>query len=75
MCTSKTESFEEIKNLLLEHFKPKNFVIAKSYRFYDIKEEDESISNFFICLKHLSSTCEFRTFLKRALRQICMRVK
>ena len=57
------KSFKEIKHLLLEHFKPKHFVIAESYRFYNVKkEEDESVSNFFVHLKHLSSTYEFETF-------------
>ena len=54
------KSFEEIKILLLEHFKLK----------YNVKQgESEPVSNFFfVRLKHLSSTYEFGTFVKRELR-------
>ena len=63
------KNFKEIKYLLLKHFKSKHLVIVESYWFYYAKhEEGESISNFFVHLKHLSSTCKFGTFLKRALR-------
>ena len=56
-----------------EHFKPKHLVITESYRFYNAKQEDgEYVFNFFIHLKHLLSTCEFGTFLKRASRDKCV---
>ena len=62
------KSLEEITQLLLEHFKPKHLVVTESFKFYNAKQEEgESISNFFIRLKHLAPTCEFRLFLKRAL--------
>ena len=42
------KSFEEIKNLSQEHFKPKHLVISESYRFYNNKQDEgESVSNFF----------------------------
>ena len=50
---SSEKSFEEIKHLLLEHFKPKNLVIAENYRFYNAKQkEGDSVFNFFVFLKH-----------------------
>ena len=53
---------------MLEHFKPKHLVVAESFKFYNAKQkEDESISNFLVRLKHLASTYEFGSFLKRAL--------
>lgn len=62
-------SYEGIKHLLLEHFRPKHLVIAKSYGFYETRQEDsESISNDFVRLKHLAFTCEFGTFLERTIR-------
>ena len=71
LCTPQKpsdKSLEDITQLLLEHFKPKHLVVAESFKFYNAKqEEDESISNFLICLKHLASTCEFGSFLKSAL--------
>ena len=72
LCTPQQPSekcLEEITQLLLEHFKPKHLVVAESFKFYSAKQEEgESISNFLVCLKHLASTCEFGSFLKRALR-------
>lgn len=61
-------SYEEIKQLLLEHFKPKRLVVVESYRFYKTKQEDgEPFSNCFVQLKHLASPCEFSSFLETAL--------
>ena len=69
LCTPQKpsdQSLEEIRQLLLEHFKPKHLVVAESFKFYNAKQEEgESISNFLVCLKHLASTCEFGLFLKR----------
>ena len=63
------KSLEGITQQLLEHFKPKHQVVAERFKIYNAKqEEDESISNFLVRLKHLASTCEFGSFLKRALR-------
>ena len=72
LCTPQKpsdKSLEEITQLLLEHFKPKHLVVAESFKFYNAKQkEGESISNFLVRLKHLASTCEFGSFLKRSLR-------
>ena len=72
LCTPQKpsdKSLEEITQLLLEHFKPKHLVVAESFKFYNAKQEEgESISNFLVRLKHLASTCEYGSFLKRALR-------
>ena len=55
--------------MFLNHFKPKQVVIAESYRFNTKQEEGESVCNVFVHLKHLSFTCKFGTFLKRASRE------
>ena len=72
LCTPQkpsNKSLEEITQLLWEHFKPKHRVVTESFKFYNAKqEESESISNVHVCLKHLASTREFGSFLKRALR-------
>ena len=63
-----TNLWRKLHCCLLEHFKPKHLVVAESFKFYNAnQEESESISNFFVRLKHLASTCEFGSFLKRAL--------
>ena len=71
LCTPQKpsdKSLEEITQLLLEHFKTKHLVVAESFQFYNAKQgAGESISNFLVRLKHLASTCEFGSFLKRAL--------
>ena len=69
LCTPQKpsdKSLEEITQLLLKHFKS-NLVVADSFKFYNAKQEGESISNFLVHLKHLASTCEFGSFLKIAL--------
>ena len=71
------KSYEEIKHLLLKHLKPKYFVVTENYCLHNAKkDEGESVSNFFVHLKNLLSTCEFGTFLKKSFkRQICMWVE
>ena len=54
--------------MLLEHFRSKHLVVTKTYSFDDIQQEGDSVSNSFVCLKNLLSTCKSGTFLKRALR-------
>ena len=72
LCTPQKpneKSLEEITQRLLEHFRPKHLVVAEGFKFYKAKQEEgESISNFLVRLKHLTSTCEFGSFLKSALR-------
>lgn len=57
-------TFEEIKHLLLERFKPKYFIIVESHGFYN----GESVLNFIVRFKCLSLTWEFEIFLERALQ-------
>ena len=58
MCTTEAEydrTFEKIKQLLREYFKPKYVNITESHQLYNAKpEEDESVSNLFIQRKHVN---------------------
>ena len=63
------KTFEAIIELLQQHFKPKQLEVAESYRFHRcFQEENESVSSYSACLRHLASTCNFGEFLNRSLR-------
>ena len=65
----KEKTFEAIIELLQQHFKPKRLEVAESYRCHRcFQEENESVSSYSACLRHLASTCNFGEFLNRSLR-------
>ena len=65
----KDKTFEELCEILQQHFKPKRLEVAESYRFHRcVQEEKESISDYSARLRHLASTCNFGEFLNRSLR-------
>ena len=58
----------DLATILKDHFAPKKLLIIKRYRFHNcIQLEGESVSTFAAKLKHLASTCNFRTHLNKAL--------
>ena len=62
-------TFDDIIRILQSHFDPKPLEIAESYKFGTRKQrQGESISDFIIALKNLSTHCNFGEFLDRALR-------
>ena len=65
----KDKTFEQLCELLEWHFKPKQLVVAESYRFHRcFQEENETVSVYSACLQHLASSCNFGEFLNRLLR-------
>lgn len=59
-----SKKFEELMDLLREHFAPKANKRAERYKFNRAKQEDgESIKEFIIRLKTLAQTCEFGDFI------------
>ena len=65
----KDKTFEQLSELLQQHFKPKRLEVAESYRFHRcFQEENESVSVYSARLRHLASTCNFGEFLNRSLR-------
>lgn len=63
------KSYDTLKNVLEKHFSPKRLVVAERFNFYSrVQRPNESIADFVVALKHLSSSCKFSTFLKDALR-------
>lgn len=64
-----TKSYKELTKLLQNHFDPEPIVIAERHKFWTAcQEENESVADFVVRLKKLSSTCSFGTFLEEALR-------
>ena len=67
----KDKTFEQLSELLQQHFKPKRLEVAESYRFHRCFQEDnENVSVYSARLRHLTSTCHFGEFLNRCLRDL-----
>ncbi|XP_040074782.3 uncharacterized protein LOC120846941 [Ixodes scapularis] len=63
------KSFKEVKVLLKNHYSPKSSVIAERCKFNRrVQEEQESVEDFIVALKHLARKCDFGQFLQDALR-------
>ena len=51
------------------HFKPKLIIIAERFRFYKRNQESgEKMANYLAELQRLAATCDFKTFLEKALQ-------
>ena len=67
----KDKTFEQLSELLQQHFKPKRLEVAESYRFHRCFQEDnETVSVYSAHLRHLASTCHFGEFLNCCLRDL-----
>ena len=63
------KSYDDLKEALRLHFKPKALVIAERFRFYQRNQQaGESVMRYLVVLEHLTGRCEFGTFLDEALR-------
>ena len=63
------KSYEDLKAVLLAHFRPKPLLIAERFRFYQRNQAaGESVHDFLADLRRLAITCEFEHFLDQALR-------
>lgn len=52
--------FETATRLLIRHFEPRRIVIAERAKFHTRSQRaDESVSDYFLALKKLSSSCQF----------------
>lgn len=67
-----TKTFDDIVNLLEDHFTPKPLEILENFRFKCRKQgdagADESIDDYLVALRKLAITCNFGDYLKTALR-------
>lgn len=63
------KKFEEIIKVLRSHFAPKKSIIAERCKFHKrFQKEGESLAEYCIAIKQLASSCDFKTFLKDAMR-------
>lgn len=69
-----SKSYDELKALLMKHFKPKPSVIAERCKFNNCYQgENQGMNEFITEIKKLSEHCEFGTFSNDALcdRLVC----
>ncbi|KAF2890099.1 hypothetical protein ILUMI_16074 [Ignelater luminosus] len=62
------KTYQELTDILVNHFKPARLIIDGRIKFNTIVQQEKSISEFVVALKHLAKTCNFGTFLKNVLR-------
>ncbi|CAB3246497.1 unnamed protein product [Arctia plantaginis] len=62
-------SYTKLVEVLKGHYIEKKSAIAARYEFYQYKQkENQSINDFVVQIKRLAANCQFKTFLKEALR-------
>ena len=65
----KDKRFNDLVKTLRAHLKPKPLVIAERFKFHKRTQlQEESVAEYIVTLKGLSTHCEFGTFLNDALR-------
>jgi len=73
LCSPRTPgqfSYEEIVDILKKHFNPVKLQIAESFKFRKCVQKDgESISDYVSRLRRCASTCNYKEFLDRALKE------
>uniref|UniRef100_A0A1B6KSV3 CCHC-type domain-containing protein n=1 Tax=Graphocephala atropunctata TaxID=36148 RepID=A0A1B6KSV3_9HEMI len=63
------KNYTELCKILEDHYSPKRLVVAERFMFYSrCQKPTETIAEFVVAIKHLASTCVFKTFLMDALR-------
>lgn len=60
--------YVDLKKILLDHFRPTKNVRAERFKFWSRQiQENESLTEFILELRNLSSTCEYGSFLDQML--------
>ena len=66
----KDKSLDKLKSTLRTHL---TLMIAERFKFYRrTQREGESVAEYVVALKELSTHCDFRTFLNDALRNLLL---
>ena len=61
--------FKRLKEVLVQHYKPKPLIIAERFAFHKRDQRpEEKINDFLIELRKLAQSCDFGDFLEQALR-------
>ena len=63
-------TYKQLCKILVQHYSPTRLEVAETFKFHTkgIQMSDETVSQFVSRLRGLASTCNFGTFLPRALR-------
>ena len=63
-------NYNELVTLLKKHYTPVRLQIAESFKFRKcVQKDSESISDYVSRLRKCASTCDYSTFLDRALKE------
>ncbi|XP_072384592.1 uncharacterized protein [Diabrotica undecimpunctata] len=63
------KSYDEVVNIMKEHYNPEPLEIAEIFRFIQRKQiEGESVKDYLTVLQRLAITCNFSEYQKKALR-------
>ena len=63
------KDYTELCNVLQEHYSPRKLEVAESFRFHHAQQsEKETVADYCVKLRKLAATCNFGTYLNRALR-------
>ena len=63
------KTYQELKEVLRKHLKPKPLVIAERFEFHQrCQREGETVATFMAELRKLADRCEFGDYLSQALR-------
>ncbi|CAC5381589.1 unnamed protein product [Mytilus coruscus] len=64
-----TKTFDNLKEVLTDHLRPKPLIIAERYKFHQRKQEShEKVRDYLANLRKLADTCQFNALLEEALR-------
>ena len=65
----KAKTFEELIQLLKNHYKPKRLEVAESFKFNRcVQKENETVTEYATRLRGMASFCNYGAYLTRALR-------
>ena len=65
----KDKTYDELVKTLTDHYMPKPLIISERFKFHKRNQkEGESIADYVVQLKKLTTYCEFKAFLNEALR-------
>ena len=64
------KTYENIIKLFDEHFNPKKNISYEVYKFRNLKQRvDESIQKYYVRIKEQAMKCDFKTNLKKEIKQ------
>ena len=71
LCTPEQpakKKYADLQKILKDHLSPTKIVVAETFKFYQINQGVLTVAEYIVKLRNAAATCEFGTFLERALR-------